>query len=1066
MKRSFIIFSVLMLTASIAFAQGRMITGVVKDDAGNPVSGASVIIRGTSFGVSANPEGQFSISAKRGDVLEVTATNFLPQQVTVGSADSVSVTLVRGNNVMETVVVTALGQSTRKAKIGYSTTTFNSQQINQAAPVSALNSLSGKVAGAEISNVGGPGSSTKVVLRGYGVISGGNNQPLYVIDGVPLTDARLGSVNANGTVNENIDFGNSANDINPNDIESISILHGTAAASLYGSAARNGAVMITTKRGKSGKLHVDYSGSVNFSLPGKLPVMQDIFGQGWGGVFVLGENGSWGPKLDGKVRAWGSIVDNSQLIKPFSFIDNNIRDFYNTGIEYNNTLALSGGNQSTTFYFSYGNVESDGILPTNTDYLGRNTLALRTNSKFNNFTFNTSFNYINKKVNAPFTGQGGSDGSSLFEDILQIPVDLPIRDFRDYKNKFFDVDSYFTPYAENPYYPLFENSNSQNSDRFFGNIDANYKFTSSFSAQLRVGGDFLNARTFSYKAINAPAPGSWNAGGNTEGASRAKDVGSVDERSDYAGNINGDFILKYDHDVSKDFSLNVLAGINYFQADAKTVTAGITNLLIPGFYNLSNSTIKPATTDARSRRRLIGAYAQAVLGFKDQVFLTLNARNDWSSTLPIENNHFFYPGASASWVASETFNMTKSPVSFLKFRAGYGKTGFDAPPYQLNPVLVVGNVALPFGDITFPFNGVSSFLIQNSIANAALEPVLTTEAEVGMEIRFLNNRLGLDAALYDKRTHGQIFNVPIAPSSGYTSLVQNLGLVSNKGLELTFDAKPVDGKNVTWNISYNFSKNWNKVINLTGGPKTVILNTAYDAELDALPGKSVFGLYAPVPRYTADGKIIVNSSSGKPEVATDKGYYGDAENDYRMGFTNNISYRGLSFNFTLDYRQGGVMYSGTSDLLNFVGNAIPTTYNDRRPFIIPNSVVQVGTDTDGKPIYKENTTPITESTYDSYWYPTSNLALAYQQRIIDRSFLKLRDISLSYRLPKAWASKIGSGNLSVSLYARNLMLWTPASNPYIDPEASNLGNDLTSQLGEFRTAPTSKTFGVALKASF
>ena len=228
----------------------------------------------------------------------------------------------------------------------------------------------------------------------------------------------------------------------------------------------------------------------------------------------------------------------------------------------------------------------------------------------------------------------------------------------------------------------------------------------------------------------------------------------------------------------------------------------------------------------------------------------------------------------------------------------------------------------------------------------------------------------------------------------------------------------------------------------------------------------MFGLYAPVPAYTADGKIIVNSSSGVPVVDTAKGYYGDAENDYRMGFTNNITFKGLTLNFTLDYRQGGVMYSGTADLLNFVGNAIPTTYNDRRPFIIPNSVVQKGTDTNGKPIYVENTKAITESTYDSYWYPTSNLALTYQQRIIDRSFLKLREISLSYKLPERWASKINSNNLSLTIYGRNLLLWTPESNPYIDPEASNLGNDLTSQLGEFRTAPTSKTFGVALKASF
>lgn len=1049
----------LILIASSAFSQNRTITGVVKDEAGQPVSGASVIIKGTTTGVSADANGEFKIGVKTGDILQVSATNFKPVDAAIGATNQVSVTLKRGNDVMEEVVVTALGQTSRKSKVGYATSTFKSEEINRSAPAGILGGLTGKVAGAEISSTGGAGSSTKVILRGYGVISGGNNQPLYVIDGVPLTDVRFGS-------DVNYDFGNSANDINPNDVESVSILHGTAAASLYGSAARNGAIMITTKRGKSGKLHVDFAGSVNLSDVGKLPTLQETFGQGWGGTFVLGENGSWGPKLDDKVRAWGSIVDNSQLIKPFSFIDDNIRKFYNTGVELNNSIALSGGNSNTTFYFSYGNLISDGPLPTNSDYLGRNTLALRTNSKFGKFTINTSFNYINKKANAPYTGQGASDGASLFEDILQIPVDIPIHDLRDYKNKFFDVDSYFTPYAENPYYILHENKNSQSSDRFFGNVDMNFKITSALAAQLRVGADLENARTFGYKAVNAPAPGSWNAGGNTEGSSRSKDVGSVSEASDYSGNINGDFILKYNHNIGNNFSLDALAGVNFYQADTKNVTAEITNLLIPGYYNLSNSTIKPTTRDTRSQRRLIGAYAQATVGYKDQLYLTLNARNDWSSTLPIGHNHFFYPGANASWLASRTFNLNGSPVSYLKFRAGYGKTGFDARPYQLYPVLLIGNVDLPFGDITFPFNGVSSFLIQNSIANAKLEPVLTSEAEVGMEIRFLNNRIGLDAALYDKRTKGQIFNVPIAPSTGYTSLVQNLGVVSNKGIELVLDVKPVDSKNFQWDMSYNFSQNWNKVVNLTGGPKKVILQSAYDAELDAIPGKSVTAMYAPVAQYTADGKLIVNASTGVPVVDTAKGYYGNAENDFRMGFTNSFTYKNWSLSFTVDYRQGGVMYSGTSDLLNFVGNAIATTYNDRRPFIIPNSVVQSGVDAQGKPVYTENTTPVLESNFDSYWYPTSNLALTYNQRIIDRSFFKLRDVSLSFRFPEKWASKIASNNLSLTAYARNLLLWLPKDNPYIDPEASNLGNDLTSQFGEFRTSPTNKQFGLALKAGF
>ena len=327
----------------------------------------------------------------------------------------------------------------------------------------------------------------------------------------------------------------------------------------------------------------------------------------------------------------------------------------------------------STFYFSYGNVESDGVIPTKSDYLARNNLSLRTNNKFKNFTINTSFNYVNRKVNQPATGQGSTAGSTIFQDILQIPVDIPIHDFRDYTNKFFDVNSYFTPYAENPYYGLHNNSNSLSADRFFGDLDMSYQFTSSFGAQLRVGGDVENSRGHAYNAKNAPDPGSWDAGGNTEGAPRTADVGSVIESNNYVGSINGDFILKYNKDISNNFNLDVLAGINYNQADTKNGFAAITNLLIPGFYNLSNSTKQPTTASATSRTRLIGVYSQATLGYKSQLYLTLNARNDWSSTLPINSNHFFYPGGDLAWIATNSFNLKSSPISYLKFRAGYGR---------------------------------------------------------------------------------------------------------------------------------------------------------------------------------------------------------------------------------------------------------------------------------------------------------------------------------------------------------------------------------------------------------
>jgi len=1066
----------LMLGGALAFAQNRLVTGKVVDDKGDPVVGASVIIKGTVKGLPANAAGEFSISAKPSDVLVVTAASFAKSELRVGDQTRLSITLKPASNVMEEVVVTALGQTSKKARVGYATTTFNSETINRTANVNAFDGLAGKIPGAEISNTGGPGSSTKIIMRGYGVLTEGGNQPLYVIDGVPLTDARLsagsnvlsGAANVGtvGLTGQN-DFGNGANDINPNDIESITVLKGTAASSLYGSAARNGAIMITTKRGKSGKISIDFAGSANFSKVGKLPTMQDKFGQGWNGTFVLGENGSWGPRLDGVVRPWGAIVDNSQLIKPFSFIRDNVRDFYTTGLELNNTIAISGGSDKSTFYFSYGNITSDGVIPTKSDYLARNNLSLRTNNKFNKFSINTSFNYVNRKVNQPATGQGSAAGSTIFQDILQIPVDIPITDFRDYKNKFFDVNSYFTPYAENPYYGLHNNSNSLSSDRFFANLDMNYQFTTELSAQLRVGGDADNARGFAYNAANGPEPGSWNAGGNTEGAPRTVDVGSVIESNNYVGSINGDFILKYNKEISNSFNLDVLAGVNYNQADTKTGFSAITNLLIPGFYNLSNSLKQPTTAFTRTRTRLIGVYSQATLGFKSQLYLTLNARNDWSSTLPIDNNHFFYPGGNLSWVASNTFNLKNSPISYLKFRAGYGKTGTTAPVYSIYPVLVSGAVPLPFGQINFPFNGVGSFNIQNTISNSALKGVITTESELGMDIRFLNGRIGLDVSVYDKSANGQILPVPISPGSGYNFLTENIGLVDNKGIELSLDVKPVSTRNVTWSFNYNYTKNKNKVEHLTNGlTKVSIFQIVGGVELDAVPGQTATGIYAFGPQLTPDGKVIVSPTSGKPLPTTNRIYYGNAENDYSMGFSNTLKFKEWQVNFSLDYRKGGVFYSKTAEQLLFTGGSVPTTYNDRRPFIYPNSVIQNGVDATGKPVYEENKIPITENNLQDFFPEGNNPALAYGNDILDRSFLKLRDVSLSYQLNERMASKIKLHNVTLTIYARNLLLWTPQSNMYIDPEASNFGNDLTSQLGEFETAPISKQYGVALKVNF
>ena len=1082
----------ILLSFSIALcanAQTQTVTGKVTNSKGEPVSFATVRVKNSKTSIAADVDGVFRINASTGQTLVISAATYALKEVVIQNPDNVNVILQLPEASLSEVVVTALGQSQNKAKVGYSTSTFNSSTINKNAPVGMLDGLQGKIAGAEISNTGGPGSSTKVVLRGFGIIAGGDNQPLFVVDGVPLNNSQLQN-NTNLAAAGNIftntqDFGNGMNDINPNDIESISVLKGTAASSLYGGLAKNGVIMITTKKGRAGKLRIDYSGSINFSTVGKLPDYQDKFGQGWGGVFVLSENGSWGPVMDGKERLWGSIVDNSQLLKPFSYVNNNLRNFFETGHEYNNSVSLSGGNEVNRFYFSYGNVSSDGVMPTRTDFLQRNTFALRTNSTFGNFSINTSFNYVNRKLSTPSSGQSGADGGGIFQSLLQIPVDIPIKDFRDYKNKFFNIDNYFTPYAENPYFGIYENGNQQNSDRIFGNLDMNYKFSSHVSAELRFGGDVNNARTKSWKQSNMPSPGSWNDGSNPEGAIKNPVVGSVSQASDYVGLLNTDLLLKYTGDLSNSFALEGFVGANYYESTQRSQATGITNLLVPGFYNLSNTSLPPITTDFNLQRRRVGLYAQATVSFQNQLYLTGNIRNDWSSTLPLNSNSIFYPGANLSWVASQDFD-SKNIISFLKFRVAYGRTGSDPAPYQVYQKSGTGTIILPFGTLNAPFNGVGGFSVDNVIGNVNLKPILTDEFEFGTEIKFFHDRLGIDATYYDKKTKGQIFPILIPPSTGYTNLVENLGVVSDKGIELTVNIRPVESKDFNWILLYTYARNWNRVEQLSGGTQNPLLfGLNGGPELRAVVGKTVASIYAPVEARSPDGKVIADATTGLPAVnqtpldqyGLTNGYYGSGLYDYTMGLSNTFTYKSFSFSFSLDFRYGGVMYSNTAQLTRFVGNSITTTYNDRKPFIIPNSVNAVA-GTDGKTTYVENKTFIgagalgggvgngqTDNTY-SYYNSAQNPGSEYHSEIFDKSFLKLRDINLTFNLPQTWTSKIKASSAAIGIYARNILLWLPQSNVYVDPESTNLGNDLTSQFGEFSANPISKSFGATLKVSF
>jgi outer membrane receptor protein involved in Fe transport len=410
-------------------------------------------------------------------------------------------------------------------------------------------------------------------------------------------------------------------------------------------------------------------------------------------------------------------------------------------------------------------------------------------------------------------------------------------------------------------------------------------------------------------------------------------------------------------------------------------------------------------------------------------------------------------------------DMSSAKVSLLKLRVAYGKTGSDTDPYNVLNILNKTNISLGGEAYTaFPFGGVGGYSISNTLRNNKLRPEISTETEFGTEIKLFDNRLGFDISYYNRVTNDQILPIVASPSTGVNFRVVNFGKVRNRGIEISLTGVPIRTDDMTWNIGYTFTRNRNVVLELPDGLSKVVLNSAYDAQFVARVGQPLGVFEAPVPLYDPEGHIVV-SSNGFPASAPDLGTYGSSQRDFVMGFTNTFTYKDFMLGFTLDFKKGGLFYSGTADLLNFVGNAANTVFNDRRTFIVPNSVVRV-VDGDGKTTYVENTNPITENNIYSYYYTNSGRAVSYKDRIVDRTYLKLRDLTLGYSLPKKIARRIGTDRAMITLYGRNLLTWLPKQNITIDPEVSNFGNDLSSEFGEFRTGPSTRNFGVSLSLTF
>ena len=1060
----------------VVFAQTRELSGVVTSgEDGSSIPGASVVVTGTTLGTVTDMEGKFTLKVpQNAKSLMVSFVGMTSAEVPIANSNSFAIRLKSESVAVDEVVVTAMGIKRSEKTLGYAASTVSSDEVAKSRNTNVTNALAGKVAGLLIQSTStDPGSATSVVIRGFGSING-SNQPLYVIDGVPLQNNTL------NTSGHSINTGGISN-VAPDDIESMTVLKGAAATALYGSRAANGVIVINTKQGNKGKARnytIKFNGGLQAREVSRFPDMQNEFGQGWNGKQTYIENGSWGPRLDGSTQVYGPIWNNQQLMHQYSARKNNVKDFFDVGLSKNYDFSLSGVSTDgkVNYYASYSKSDDDGIMPTSADSYKRNTIAFRSSYEGADwFKISSSVNFARSKTDVV----GSFQGTSVVDGLYEMPRDISIVDMKNIKSPFNTPEAYFTPYGiTNPYWSLANNYNHLDSKQLYGKLQADIKPIKELTLTYRFGFDYTD---YDIK-VGTPQIRLDDALINDNMGyppSKMNQDGSVYARYGRSYELNNDFLANYDNKFGA-FSLIANAGVNINERYS-TFMVGQTDVLTfnTGFWDLSNGATKTTISETQSKRRLIGLFGDATLGYKDMVFFNLTARNDWSSTLPIGKNSFFYPGATLSWIFTELLPKNNA-LSFGKLRLAYGKTGNDASPYYTSQRYVQGFANGYYGTniASFPMNATNAFIASQTAGSKTLRPEMTSETEIGLNLKFFKSRLGIDAAYYNRKTDDQIFTLPVDPSTGFSSLVTNFGSVENKGYELLLSGTPIKTKNFRWDLNVNFAVNRNKVLSMPAsleGGKVAI--DQFSAGNDAVymyaeQGKPLGTYYTYMPQFVTDkssehyGKMIVDVA-GQPVLGTavtDTGL--DMNHKWTGGLTSSITAYGFTLSATLDVRKGGTMFSRTKNLMEFTGNGIVTLYNDRKPFIIPNSV-QVIDNGNGNVQYAENITALklSDSSYQDYFDKKGygNGGLAY---LVDRSFTKLRNITLSYDLPKRWVKALYLSDISLSAFVNNVFVWTAKDNYYIDPESSTTGTDLVGSFGELYVNPANRVYGFNLSITY
>ena len=1049
MKTKFngILTLLLAFVVQLTFAQEKTISGTVVDETNMPLPGATVVIKGTTTGTSTDFDGNYSIGANSGDVLTFSYVGYADQNATVGASNSIDISLAP-DNTLEEVVVTALGIKRDEKALGYSTQQVSSEELVAVRDANIVNSLSGKIAGINVTNTSGAvGATSRIVIRGISTISG-DTQPLIVVDGVVMDNSSYGSSNSSG--------GNSTPnglaDLNQDDIESINVLKGGAATSLYGMRGSNGVIVVTTKSGntKSDKLGIDISSSVSFENVYVLPDYQNSYGQGNSNQYfeyvdgVSGSGGvdeSWGPALDAGLEfiQWNS--ENGEAL-PWVSQPDNVKDFYETGMTTNNNISFSKAGDGYSGRMSMGLTDQKGILY-NTDLRKYNIGGKIDFDLSDKWTAGISVNYIKSESNnLPSVGYG--DANNQIGQLVWAGRNVDFNALRDYNNlplSFAAGTDHPTPinwnlaYNNNPYWTLATNTNTFDRNRILGNVSLGYKFNDKLSINAQTGIDYFSSLDTSKRAFG------------TYQTPR----GSYSEVQRTRYEINSQAILSYNTSIGENFKASVNFGGNRMVNNYHRLAMSASELQVEGLYNISNTRdgITPSIAGRQIDRKINSLFGYAQLSYNDYLFVDVTGRNDWASVLPTNANSFFYPGVTASAIVSDMFDLKGDYLSYLKVRGGWSEVGSAGPlaPYSLESSFSFSGS--PWGTTPIAFS-------PGSLWNPNIKNETTTEVEVGLEAKLFKNRLRFDVTYYDKETTDVIMNKAIDASSGNTSFWDNAATITNNGIELSLGADIIKKEDWSVGVNLNWAKNTNVVDDIDDDPTTdngqVVLGGLWNVDIVAQEGQAVGSIYGPGFLRDDEGNIIYEN--GLPQRDATLKTLGNINADWTGGLGLNASYKNFRLSTLFDMKKGGDIYTQTNSWGKLAG-VLEETLEGRET-----GVVGVGVMSDGNGGFVPNDVVTTAQSFYSTTY-SQNIA---ESSVYDASFIKWRELALTYNVPTKLLGQSGINQLSFGVSVRNLAILYKEV-PHIDPESAF--SSATGQQGlEFAQTPSTRSLGFNLNVKF